>query len=267
MSIKLGGPIKEEDLADSFGGLTNINSGKRYEFFLQVVKENLKLIQETLDERRVIILKHGYNSSERIIIDEDINMYIQDSQQGIQKLKISVDKDKKRLSPIEITERCKCISLLRKNLNLLIKQFKESAKDYIGMRRASEDRKMLLDDKDEYEGNRKLTEKEEKALEEFKKNDEELEEIALKIAQSLEELGDKQKKVGQEVGAQYEMLVQANADAENIEFELGRQNNELTRLLHKFRNGKQVWLDFLLIFLLCIFLTLLWNRLKAKDFI
>ena len=108
---------------------------------------------------------------------------------------------------------------------------------------------------------------EKKVIKEFQENDEELEKIALEIAQSLEDLGDKQRKVGSEINNQYDMLVEANEEAEEVEYKLNKQNNELSRLLNKFRNGKQIWLDFLLIFLLIGFLSLLWNRLKAKDYV
>ena len=108
---------------------------------------------------------------------------------------------------------------------------------------------------------------EKKVIKEFQENDEELEKIALEIAQSLEDLGDKQRKVGSEINNQYDMLVDANEEAEEVEYKLNKQNNELSRLLNKFRNGKQIWLDFLLIFLLIGFLSLLWNRLKAKDYV
>jgi len=73
--------------------------------------------------------------------------------------------------------------------------------------------------------------------------------------------------VGESINEQYEMLQKANEAAEKTELELTRQNNELSRLLNKFRNGKQLWLDFFLLFLLMGFIALLWNRLKARGYV
>lgn len=104
-------------------------------------------------------------------------------------------------------------------------------------------------------------------MKEFEDNDKELEEVALQIAISLEELGEKQKKTGKAINEQYEMLQKANDMAERTELELNKQNNELAGLLNKFRHGKQLWLDFFLLFLLMGLLALLWNRLKSKGFV
>ena len=104
-------------------------------------------------------------------------------------------------------------------------------------------------------------------LKEFKQNDSELEDIALQIANSLDELGEKQNKTGVAINEQYEMLKKANEEADKTEMELNRQNNELSRLLSKFRNGKQLWLDFFLLFTLLGLLALLWNRVKSRGYI
>ena len=51
------------------------------------MKENLKLIKESLEERKDKISQHGYNSNERILIDEEIKEYFEDSKENLKKLK------------------------------------------------------------------------------------------------------------------------------------------------------------------------------------
>ena len=51
------------------------------------MQENLKLIKEELEERKEKITKHGYNSKERILADEEIKNYIEDSNDNLKKLK------------------------------------------------------------------------------------------------------------------------------------------------------------------------------------
>jgi len=108
---------------------------------------------------------------------------------------------------------------------------------------------------------------EKKVMKEFQENDKELENIALQIARDLNELGNKQNNVQRAIGEQYDQLVIANEEADKVEVGLRKQNNDLAKLLNKFRNGKQIWMDFILIFILMGFLALLWNRLKAKEYI
>ena len=114
---------------------------------------------------------------------------------------------------------------------------------------------------------RDMTEEEKRVLKEFEQNDKELEDIALQIANSLESLGEKAIKTGVSIEEQNQMLKKANEAAERTELELTRQNNELSKLLNKYRHGKQLWLDFFLLFLLMGLIALLYNRLKAKGYI
>lgn len=72
----------------SNGKVTVINSSVEYEFLSEVVHENLRLIKEELDERKEKIAKHGYNSNERILADEEIKNYIEDSKENLKKLKV-----------------------------------------------------------------------------------------------------------------------------------------------------------------------------------
>ena len=65
-----------------------IYSSLEYEFLSEVVHENLRLIKEELDERKEKIAKNGYNSNERILADEEIKTFIEDSKENLKKLKV-----------------------------------------------------------------------------------------------------------------------------------------------------------------------------------
>ena len=52
------------------------------------MKENCSLIKDELEERDDKIRKHGYNSNERILADEEIKAFIEDSQDNLNKLKL-----------------------------------------------------------------------------------------------------------------------------------------------------------------------------------
>jgi hypothetical protein len=121
-----------------------------------------------------------------------------------------------------------------------------------------------------------MTEQEIKTLKEFEENDKELEDIALHVAEQLDSLKDKAIKTGSEIQGQNELLTKgnrlsfywvANESAEDTQLNLTKQNNELSKLLNKYRNGKQIWLDFILLSVLLSLLALLWNRLKARNFV
>jgi hypothetical protein len=54
---------------------------------------------------------------------------------------------------------------------------------------------------------------------------------------------------------------------DNTEMILFKQNNELSKLLEKYRHGKQLWLDFGLLFILMGLIAVLWNRLKHCGYV
>lgn len=66
-----------------------------------------------------------------------------------------------RLSPKEMADKCKCISLLRKQLNLLITKFKESGRVLMGLNKNDEELKKkrisINEDSDEEREDRELT--------------------------------------------------------------------------------------------------------------
>ena len=113
---------------------------------------------------------------------------------------------------MEINNRGKQVTLLKKNLNLLVSRFKtvrrpsvavgeEQKEGFIKLSGNSFDL-ILLEEAEE----RQLTEEERKALKEFEENDKELERIAEDIAKGLDELAEKGKKIGKAIDEQHEML-------------------------------------------------------------
>jgi hypothetical protein len=88
---------KDPDNMDDPNGLNSgngmcivINYSIEYDFLTAVVQENLKLIKEELEERKDKISANGYNSKERILADEEIKNYIEDSNDNLKKLKAYV---------------------------------------------------------------------------------------------------------------------------------------------------------------------------------
>mmetsp|Transcript_4210 Transcript_4210/g.3956 ORF Transcript_4210/g.3956 Transcript_4210/m.3956 type:complete len:95 (-) Transcript_4210:480-764(-) len=76
MCVKLGGPKDPDNPDDPLG----IKTGNEFDYLRQIVQENFKLIAEELAERHEKIQIHGYNSNERILADEEIKTYIEDTQ-------------------------------------------------------------------------------------------------------------------------------------------------------------------------------------------
>ena len=147
-------------------------------------------------------------------------------------------------------------------------KFKESAKLYTSSPKSPNSNASGIQIPEEDEApDRELTEEEKDVLEEFAKNDKELEDIALLIANDLDSLKDKAIRTGEALDEQHQLLTKANEMAENTELELNRQNNQLAAALKKFRGCKQLIMDFVLLFILMGFVALLYNRLQAKGYI
>lgn len=81
-----------------------------------------------MKERSSIISEQGFESKERILMDEDIKEIFGEAELNLKELR-SVFKDyqnknKRIVEPHEIENRSKNIDLLRKNLNLVQAEFK-----------------------------------------------------------------------------------------------------------------------------------------------
>jgi hypothetical protein len=87
------------------------------------MRENLRLIKEELIQRSRKIEQYGYNSKERILTDEELKVYFEETESNFQDIKREAFRNKYKLSPVEVDSRGKELNLLKKNLNILSKQF------------------------------------------------------------------------------------------------------------------------------------------------
>jgi hypothetical protein len=89
----------------------------------QSIKQGLHNCKEKLKERTVKISSFGYQSKERILMDEDIKKMFKQCEEELSYLrevfKRYQEKNKRKISQAEIEARSKNIDLLRRNLNLL----------------------------------------------------------------------------------------------------------------------------------------------------
>jgi len=90
-----------------------------------------------MEERERKISEFGFNSKERILADEEIKTYIDESESSFKELKKVAFKNKTKLSPVEIDSRGKELGLLRKNLNLMSKQFKATHRNTVEGKKAN----------------------------------------------------------------------------------------------------------------------------------
>jgi hypothetical protein len=94
-----------------------------FELTTQSIKETLKTCKERLGERTEKIALFGYQSKERILMDEEIKSMFSQCEDELSYLrevfKKYQEKNKRKISQKEIEARSKNIDLLRKNLNLL----------------------------------------------------------------------------------------------------------------------------------------------------
>ena len=82
---------------------------KRYPYYLEVVKENLRMILEELEKRDEIIAEHGYNSSKRVLADQEVKNYLEETEKTLKQLKSSfksyVEKYRYKISPLELDDK------------------------------------------------------------------------------------------------------------------------------------------------------------------
>ena len=136
------------------------------------------------------------------------------------------DKNKRKLSQQDIEARSKNIDLLRRNLNLLQDEFKDQVsrmrKDIAPVQASSNDFLDIFainrnEDEDE---ERSLDEEERDILKQFEDNDKELEDIALQIVGSLDQLKGKAQNIQTTIARQSELLKKTNKKAEANEARL-----------------------------------------------
>lgn len=247
----------------------------KYDYLSEVIRVNLNEAKTQLKERDDVVALHGYNNKDRILLEEKIKVNINEAEGNLKELKIVFkefcEKHREKLAPFEVDQREKNIDLLRRNLNILedsVKAGQKRSSSSANIHVSNELKRPLMDGEDEGEDeyeDRELTAEEERVLREFKENDDELEKLADQISNRLEALKGKTNKIGETIDVQAEMIKQADDSAEKTENTLRLQNNELQKILNKYRNGKQLMLDAILLMIFIGLLALLWHQLKTQN--
>ena len=180
-----------------------------FENTAKTIKENLKACREKLAERSEKIALFGYQSKERILLDEEIKDMFGACEQGLSYLrdvfKRYQKKNGRKLPQFEIEARSKNIDLLRKNLNLLKDEFQaqlertqkenlkgkgggkeKNNKDFVDIFAINGSKSNLDGPYDEED--REMNKDERDLLKQFEENDKELEDIAGAICGALDTL-------------------------------------------------------------------------------
>jgi hypothetical protein len=100
-----------------------------FEYTSQSIKSGLNQCKSRLTERTEKIALFGYQSKERIVLDEELKGMFKQAEDELAYLrdvfKRYQEKNKRKIAQKEIEARSKNIDLLRRNLNLLQDEFKE----------------------------------------------------------------------------------------------------------------------------------------------
>lgn len=167
------------------------------------IKNDLQLAKVKLSERNETISLVGYQSKDRVVLDEEIKSLFEQCEQQLQFLrdvfKRYSKKNQRKMTQQEIEARSKCIDILRKNLNLLKDEFsaqqeRHQKKEQSKAKTSSEKKKQNKEFVDIFSLNsssagfaptgenvdeeRGLNQAERDLLREFEENDKELEDIA-----------------------------------------------------------------------------------------
>lgn len=268
MYVRLGGDDLEA--GEDFAGLKNLDE---YQQQILMSRNKIKIIREDLDKRKENIKIHGYQTKDRIMADQKIRRAIEECEEDLKTIEVMVKKKAAKYSPEDLKNRNKTIELLRKNLILLRDEllgdkanisedqeaaprkifgdYKDTDPDVISHR----DVRLDVDDEKEEAKyvNRELTEEEKEALQQFKKNDEELDAILDRVIAGLADLEKKGMTLNEQINRQNEMLKQTNKKVERTNLRLRMQNNHLKDVLQKIRSTNKLCCD---LWLVIIFLGL-----------
>jgi SMC interacting uncharacterized protein involved in chromosome segregation len=143
-----------------------------------------------------VIRLHGFNNKDRIMLEESLKGKIKETEEALKSLKevfkAFTEKNKNKISPVELDMMSKNIDLLWRNLNIIEEKLKSNNSHF----RSSEinlsnsigglEKPLMIDD--EYSG-QDLTQEEIGIMNEFKQNDELLERFAKDVIKvGLDEL-------------------------------------------------------------------------------
>lgn len=251
MCVRLGGDPEQDG---QIGELMNLDE---YQKQILLARNKIKHIREDLDKRNDDIKIHGFQTKERILSDQRIKKKIEEAEEELKTVEVMVKKKAAKYSAEDLKNRNKTIELLRKNLSLLrdevlgdkanISEDRDGPKKIFGDYRdtdsdkiSSKDIEIGMKDEEHKYVHRDLTEEEKQALQQFKKNDEELDAILDRVIAGLSDLEDKGNKINQAIDRQKELLDKANKDVGKTELRLRQQNNNLKDVLQKIRSTNKL---------------------------
>jgi chromosome segregation ATPase len=277
MYFRLGG----EDLENGVE-MQGLKGTDEFQYQILLTRNRINKIREDMDKRKENIKIHGYQNKERIMADHKILKSIEECEEDLKILQNN--KKAAKYSPEDLKNRNKTIELLRKNLNLLRDEihgekanvsiddedkpqkifgdYKDTDSDKI----SEKDIRVEMKDEDNKYDQRDLTDHEKQALEEFKKNDQELDAILDRVIAGLADLEDKGKHLNQQIDRQNEMLKQTNKKVEKTQLKLRMQNNNLKEVLQKIRSTNKLCCDLCLVFLFLGLIGVIIAILNSKGY-
>ena len=234
MYSRLGGEDLEKGV--EIKGLKNLDE---YQQLVVSIRNKINKVKEMMEKRNENIKINGYQSKDRIMADNKINVTIKEVEEDINTVEILVKKKAAKYSPEDLKNRNKTISLLRNNLVLIrdellgekanVKDDDDAPKKIFGDYKDTDSDQVSLghvkvdvdgkDEEEKYE-DRELTDNEKKALEQFNKNDEELDEILEKVIIGLGQIEDKGAKLNQQINRQNEMIKNTTKKVEKTNLRL-----------------------------------------------
>lgn len=277
--VRLGG--EEQENGGDIQGLKNLDE---YQKQILMARNKIKSIKEDIEKRNENIKIHGFQTKDRIISDQRIRKNIDECEKDLETVEIMVKKKASKYSPEDLKTRNKTIELLKNNLVLLrdeilgdkanISEEQEAAPkkifgDYNNTESdqiSGKDVKLDMPDEENKYVHRDLTEEEKQALQQFKKNDEELDEILERVIAGLADLEDKGAKLNEQINRQNELLKNTNKKVARTELRLRQQNNHLKDVLQKIRSTNKLCCDLCLVILFLGLIGVIIAVLKKKNY-
>mmetsp|Transcript_5008 Transcript_5008/g.5705 ORF Transcript_5008/g.5705 Transcript_5008/m.5705 type:complete len:266 (-) Transcript_5008:27-824(-) len=262
-------------------GLKNLDE---YQQLVLTIRNKINKVKEDMEKRKDNIKINGYQSKDRILADSRINTSIKETEDDINTVEILVRKKAAKYSPEDLKNRNKTITLLKKNLSLIRNELmgdkenvsldSDAPKKIFGDYKDTDSDQISPDNvKVDFEGkeenkyeDRELNDNEKQALEQFKKNDQELDLVLDKVIAGLSQLEDKGAKLNENINKQNEIINKTSKKIEKTNIRLRQQNNNLKDVLQKIRSTNKLCCDLcLVIFILGLF-TSMFAILNSKGY-
>ena len=151
-----------------------------------LVRANLKTVKEKHGKRQEFIDTYGYNSKERIILDQEIQHIGRETREQLEMLDAQLNRKRKKYAEEDLKQQTTTLRLLRENLEIMeegvIRKEGSDGKNQnlFGNLRTDEEHDVGVRNKKifgEESEQRELFEEEKEALEQFEKNDKEIDDM------------------------------------------------------------------------------------------